>query len=101
MIVAGSEVCEIFEGRRRVSSDGDDRGRPTMSMAEAAKVVGLSQETVRRWVDDAETRGEPVAERERDEQGQVVQGSWRRPYRDEVVAWARRRRPAAAGEVDG
>ncbi|MFI7608855.1 helix-turn-helix domain-containing protein [Micromonospora sp. NPDC049366] len=65
-----------------------------MSITEAAEEVGVSAETVRRWVDDAEARGEPVAERERDGQGRAIPRSWRRPYRDAVAEWKRRRQPA-------
>lgn len=72
-----------------------------MSIAEAAAEVGVSQDTVRRWVDDAEAAGRPVAERERDEQGRAIPGRHRRPYRDAVEAWARRRRPATGGDVAG
>lgn len=82
--------------------DSDEgRGRPTMTMAEAAELVGVSMDTVRRWVDDAEAAGRPVAERERDERGLVRAGSWRRPYRAEVEAWRRRRRGLVAGAADG
>lgn len=71
---------------------GTDGERSTMSMAEAAELVGVSQDTVRRYVDDAEAAGRPVAERDRDEHGRARQGSWRRPYRDEMEGWRRRRR---------
>lgn len=81
-----------------METDGE---RATMSIAEAAAEVGVSQDTVRRWVDDAETAGRPVAERERDEHGRAVPGSWRRPYRSEVEAWKRRRRGPAAGSAVG
>lgn len=67
-----------------------------MSMKEAAALVGVSQDTVRRWIDEADAAGRPVADRERDEHGQAVAGRHRRPYRDEVEAWARRRRPPVA-----
>lgn len=78
-----------------------DEGRawPTMTMAEAAEVVGVSIDSVRRWIDEAEAGGRPVAERERDEQGRPVPGSWRRPYRDAVEAWKRRRQGQSAGEA--
>ncbi|WP_431935756.1 hypothetical protein [Micromonospora sp. RP3T] len=69
-----------------------------MSMKEAAKLANASEDTVRRWIDEAETAGRPVAERERDESGQPVKGRHRRPYREAVEAWARRRRPAASAE---
>lgn len=65
-----------------------------MPMAEAAAWLGLDEQTVRRWFDAAETAGTPVGECERDAQGARVEGSWRRPYRDEVEAWRRRRRGA-------
>lgn len=68
-----------------------------MSMAEAAELVGVSMDTVRRFVDGAEARGESVAERDRDERGLVRAGSWRRPYRDAMEAWRRRRQGQVAG----
>lgn len=67
-----------------------------MSMAEAAELVGVSVDSVRRYVDEAEDRGAAVAERDRDEHGRVRPGSWRRPYRDAMEAWKRRRQ----GQVD-
>ncbi len=70
-------------------------GRPTMSVREAALLIGVSDDTVRLWVDRAEVDGTPVAVRERDALGRPVPGTHRRPYVDAVEEWARRR----AGEV--
>lgn len=64
-------------------------------MAEAAARVGVDEQSVRRWFDAAEAAGKPVGECERDAQGSRVEGSWRRPYRDEVEAWRARRRGAS------
>lgn len=72
----------------------------TMSMTEAAAEIGVSLDKVRRWIDDAETAGRPVAERERDERGRPVPRSWRRPYRRAVAEWKARRR-GQAGDVGG
>jgi transposase len=71
-----------------------------MSMEAAAELVGVSVETVRRWVDAAEADGRPVAERDRDEHGRARPRSWRRPYRDAVEAW-RRRRAGQTGDAGG
>lgn len=65
-------------------------------MTEAAQRVGLSIDTVQRWVDANEPSAEhpkrrPVAERERDGAGRPVPGRRRRPYRDAVEEWARQR----------
>lgn len=70
---------------------GGSASRETMSMEDAAKVIGRSVDTVRRWIDENERAGRPVAERDRDREGRVVAGSWRRPYADEVERWRARR----------
>jgi transposase len=74
--------------------DGDDRGRQTMSMAKAAEMLGVSVDMVRRYIDRQEGAGIPVAERERDESGRPVPGSWRRPYLEAMREWQDRRRGA-------
>lgn len=67
-----------------------------MEIAEAAALLGISEQSVRRWIDANEPDADspdrvPVAERVRGEDGQPVSGRWRRPFRDAVVAEARRR----------
>lgn len=74
---------------------GQDR-RPTMSMTEAAELVGVSVDSVRRYIDEQEASGVPVAERDRDERGRPREGSWRRPYVDAMRAWRDRRRGLVA-----
>ncbi len=74
-----------------------------MSMTEAAALVGVSMDKVRRYIDEREAAGEPVAVRDRDEHGRPRDGAWRRPYRDSMEAWRDQRRGlvangAAAGE---
>lgn len=64
----------------------------TMSMVAAAARVGVDEQTVRRWFDEASAAGEPVGERERDALGVLVPGSHRRPYRRAVEDWRRRRK---------
>jgi len=76
-----------------VEGDRDE----TMSMAAAAARVGVDEQTVRRWFDDAWAAGERVGEREVDALGVPVVGSHRRPYRREVEAWRARRK--GVGEV--
>lgn len=68
-------------------------------MAAAAEMLGVSVETVRRYVDRMERAGTPVAERDRDEQGQPRGRSWRRPYRDAMEAWRDQRRGLVANGV--
>lgn len=75
-----------------------------MPIAEAAKLLGVSQDTVRRWIDANEPSAEhpdrvPVAERARQAGGPVA-GAWRRPFRDAVLAEARRRRTGGAQTGD-
>ncbi|MEU7591189.1 helix-turn-helix domain-containing protein [Micromonospora sp. NPDC049230] len=72
-----------------------------MSISEAAATVGVSVETVRRWIDKADKDGEPVAARERDEHGRAIPGTWRKPYRDAVEAWAQRREGGGSGAATG
>lgn len=62
-----------------------------MSVGEAAEYLGLSAESVRRWVDEAEEEGRPVAERTRDANGQPISGKHRRPWVDMVHAYKRLR----------
>jgi hypothetical protein len=81
-----------------------------MGIGEAARLLGVSEDWVRRWIDanepdpespDPAVRGRvPVAERVRDDGGPVPR-RWRRPYRDAVEAEARRRRGelTAGGEA--
>lgn len=84
------------------SEDTERKRRPTMSMEEAAELVGLHIDTVRAWIDAHEAPGqEPVAARNRDDQGRARPGSWRRPYRDAVQAWARQRAGGGAGSPGG
>lgn len=71
-----------------VEGDRDE----TMSMAAAAARVGVDEQTVRRWFDEAWAAGQRVGEREVDAQGVPVAGSHRRPYRHEVEAWRGRRK---------
>lgn len=67
-----------------------------MSMTEAADLVGVSVDSVRRYVDEQEAAGNPVAARDRDAQGRPREGSWRRPYVDAMQAWRDRRRGLVA-----
>lgn len=73
-----------------------------MPVKDAAALMGVSEDTVRRWIDANEPDAEhpdrvPVAERTRGSAGPVA-GSWRRPFRDAVLAEARRRgRPVPGG----
>lgn len=73
-------------------------GRPTMSVGDAARLAGVSEDTVRRWIDAMDLAGMPVAERERGEDGQPVSGRHRKPYVDAVEAWIRRRRGGRPAE---
>lgn len=72
-----------------------------MSMAEAAALVGVSQDTVRRYVDEQEAAGTPVAERDRDERGRPKPLSWRRPYLSAMQAWKDRRAGLVPETADG
>ena len=65
--------------------------RPTMTVGEAAEYLGLHPESVRRWIDEAEKAGNPVAERERDANGKPVPRRHRYPFVDAVVAYKRLR----------
>jgi DNA-binding transcriptional regulator YdaS (Cro superfamily) len=77
-------------------------------MAEAARLLNVSEASVRRWIDANEPTPEhpervPVAERSRADGG-PVKGRHRRPYADAVEAEVRRRRGqgvAGAGEPAG
>ncbi len=73
--------------------DTPDRrpGRATMSTTEAAERLGLTPQTVRRWIDAMDEAGTPVARRDRDAAGHPIPGRHRRPYVDEVEAYVRRR----------
>lgn len=62
-----------------------------MPVKDAAALLGVSEDTVRRWIDANEPDAEhpdrvPVAA------GGREAGQWRRPFRDAVLAEARRRR---------
>lgn len=66
-----------------------------MGVGEAARLLGVSHDWVRRWIDANEPDAEhpdrvPVAARARTAEGPVA-GAWRRPYRDAVQAEADRR----------
>lgn len=68
-----------------------------MSTSEAAALVGVNAETVRRWIDAADKAGRPVATRDRDPVTmRPIPGRHRRPYVDEVERW----RALRAGEWD-
>jgi transposase len=80
-----------------VDEDGaaEETVRPVMGIAQAAARLGISEQSVRRWIDDNEPDAEhpdrvPVAERPRVESGPEAR-RWRRPYRDAVEAEAGRR----------
>jgi hypothetical protein len=75
-----------------------------MGIGAAARLLGVSEDWVRRWIDANEPDAEhpdrvPVAERTRGEGGPVA-GRWRRPYRDAVEAEAARRRGQSSGSGD-
>jgi len=67
-----------------------------MSMEDAARLVGLSVDMVRRYIDKQESLGRSVAERGRDDVGRPRKGAWRKPYRDAMEAWRDMRRGLAA-----
>jgi hypothetical protein len=76
-----------------------------MSMADAARLLNMSENSVRRWIDANEPTAEhpdrvPVAERPRGDGG-PVKGRHRRPYVDAVEAEVRRRRGQAGRRGDG
>lgn len=79
-----------------VATDATSGGGPpraTMSMREAAAYVGVSMDSVRKWIDSYEppNAGPPVAACERDSEGRRIGLSWRRPFVDAVHDWARSR----------
>lgn len=66
-----------------------------MGVAEAAELLGVSEDWVRRWIDRNEPSGDhpdrvPVGE-VRGEDG-AAERRWRRPFRDAVEAEVARRR---------
>jgi hypothetical protein len=72
-----------------------------MGVGAAARLLGVSEDWVRRWIDRNEPDAEhpdraPVAERVRTADGPEA-GRWRRPYRDAVEAEASRRRGGQQG----
>ena len=88
----GARRWERFEDQQ---PERPDRPRPVMEIGEAARLLGVSQDWVRRWIDAHEPDAEhpdrvPVAARARTASG-PVKGAWRRPYRDAVEDEARRR----------
>ena len=90
---------EVRAGGEPISG-GDDA---TMPMGEAAALLKISEQSVRRWIDDNEPTDDypdrvPVADRERDARGRAVEGSWRRPYRSAVMRERARRRGQPASE---
>lgn len=71
-----------------------------MGVAEAAELLGVSEDWVRRWIDRNEPNADhpdrvPVGE-VRGEDG-AAERRWRRPYRDAVEAEVARRRPGRPG----
>lgn len=65
-----------------------------MPIKDAAAMLGISEDSVRRWIDanepdDGHPHRVPVAA------GGRESGQWRRPFRDAVLAEARRRRRLA------
>lgn len=68
-----------------------------MSTDEAARFLGISTASVRRWIDAAEKEGTPVARRDRNADGQPIKGRHRRPFVDAVEDFRRRRSGEQAG----
>src|SRR3954471_10989368 len=90
---------DLTRGRGADDEGTAETDRPTMGMAEAAARLNLSENSVRRWVEEHELPGmTPVAERPRDGRGRPIPGKWRKPYVDAVEAERRRRRGDPVGE---
>lgn len=93
-LVVDEGSAQVGEGRRQV-----------MGIRAAARLMGVSEDTVRRWIDANEPSRDhpdrvPVAERARKGGGPIA-GRWRRPFRDAVEEEAARRRGGQAGGDEG